>query len=92
MPRLANKFNWGTPSDPVIQEIYRQVTKMYSDIVNVLNTKSSVLVVDSTDPPASSQLNANYDIGDIYVRTDNDTAWMMTSRTTLIAVTWTKIT
>jgi len=49
-------------------------------------------VVTGANPPANSQINSFFSIGDITIRTDTDTAWIMTSRTTPNAVTWSQIT
>jgi hypothetical protein len=62
-----------------------------------MNTKVSKYVTNgvslpNVNPPANNAFNQNFEIGDIYVRTDTNTAWIMTSRTTSNAVVWTQIT
>lgn len=97
MPALITNFNWGTALRNANPELVRQLSTAYSDTANIVNTKVSKYFTDGVqkphvDPPASSDFNINFEIGDVYVRTDTDTAWMMTSRTTSSAVTWTQIT
>lgn len=92
MPTLITNFNWGASLRNANPELNRQLSDAYTSTALVLNTKSSVYVVNGTNPPASSDLNQNFSIGDMYVRTDTNTAWIMTSRTTSRDVTWTQIT
>ena len=91
MPVLNRVFNWGDKIRQMSGDLYNQLSKAYADTSSVVNTKASKLILDGSDPPASGQVNKNYDIGDLAIRTDNDTAWIMTSRTSDIAVTWTPI-
>lgn len=92
MPILPRRFNWGNKLINENPDLYRQLSASYEDISGVVNTKVSKYAIDGTDAPASNQINKNFDIGDIWVRTDTDTAWIMTNRTTAEAVTWTQIT
>lgn len=92
MPTLPRTFNWGTRIREMGTDLYNQLSKAYTDTSDVLNTKASKRVISNQNPPASDQVNKNYDIGDLWVRTDADTAWIMTSRTSDIAVTWKQIT
>lgn len=97
MPTLIQNFNWGTALRNENPELVRQLATAYNDTAQVVNTKISKYSTDgiqrpNVDPPANSDFNRNFDICDIYVRTDTDTAWIMTSRTTANAVTWTQIT
>ena len=97
MPTVITKFNWGNALLNQNPLLTRQLSESYSDLAICINTKSSVYVTDGinkphVNAPAVSSLNANYSIGDMFVRTDTDTAWIMTSRTTSEAVTWTQIT
>lgn len=97
MPRLAQFFNWGTALRNQNVELARQLSQAYNDTALVVNTKVSKYFTDgiqkpNVDPPANSDFNSNFEIGDIYVRTDTDSAWIMTSRTTNQIVVWTKIT
>lgn len=97
MPTLIQNFNWGTSLRNQNPELVRQLSTAYSDTAQVVNTKISKYTTDGiqrphVNPPANSDFNKNFEIGDIYVRTDADTAWIMTSRTTANAVTWTVIT
>jgi hypothetical protein len=92
MPVLSRVFNWGVRIKDMGDDLYNQLSKAYTDTANVVNTKVSKRVIADQDPPASDQVNKNYDIGDVWVRTSSDRAWMMTSRTSDIAVTWTEIT
>jgi hypothetical protein len=91
MPTLSRTFNWGSKIQSMGNDLYNQLSKAYTDTSTVLNTKSSKLVISGSDAPANSQVNRNYDIGDLCVRTDTNKAWIMTNRTSDVAVTWTQI-
>ncbi len=92
MATIPTNFNWGNALYNFNPELARQLSEAYTTKALVLNTKASKYVADGADPPASSTFNKNFDVGDLYIRTDTDTAWIMTSRTTSIAATWTQIT
>ena len=97
MPTLIQNFNWGAALRNDNPDLVRQLATAYSDTAQVVNVKVSKYFTDGvqkphTNPPANSQFNQNFEIGDIFVRTDTNTAWIMTSRTTSNAVTWTQIT
>lgn len=97
MPTLIQNFNWGASLRNNNPELTRQLSQAYTDTATAVNTKASKYVTDGVqkphvNPPASSDFNKNFEVGDLYVRTDTDTAWIMTSRTTSIAVTWIQIT
>ena len=68
-----------------------QLSKMYTDIANAVSLNIKKNVVSGADPGANEQRNSFFSIGDITVRTDTNRAWIMTSRTTPNAVTWTLI-
>jgi hypothetical protein len=97
MPTLITNYNWGTAIRNQNPELTRQLSDAYTSTAQVVNSKVSRYTTDgiqrpNVDPPANSDFNRNFDIGDIYVRTDTNRAWIMTSRTTSNAVTWTIIT
>jgi hypothetical protein len=97
MPTLIQNFNFGSSLRNQNPELTRQLSTMYSDTAFAVNSKVSKYYTDgiskpNVDPPASSTFNVNFDIGDIYVRTDTNSAWIMTSRTNSTDVTWTIIT
>jgi len=97
MVTLITNYNWGSSLKNQNPELTRQLSTAYTDTAQVVNTKISKYTTDGdrkphVDPPANSDFNNNFEIADIYVRTDTDTAWIMTSRTTSNAVTWTLIT
>lgn len=97
MPTLINNFNWGRALQNDNPELTRQLAEAYSNTALCVNTKISKYFTNGeqkphVDPPSSSDFNKNFEIGDVYVRTDTNSAWMMTNRTTDIAVTWTLIT
>lgn len=91
MPILELRFNFGTELKNVNPTLYNQLNDLYTNISRVVNTKPSVNPTQ-INPPASSATNVNYKIGDIWINTLTDTAWIMTSRTTSQSVTWTQIT
>lgn len=97
MPTLQTFFNWGRSLKNDNPELTRQLAEAYTDTALAVNTKASKYYTDGlnkphADPPANSDFNKNFDVGDLYVRPDTNTAWIMTSRTTSEAVTWTQIT
>lgn len=92
MPTLNRRFNFGSKEKEQNPDLYNQLSDLYVDISGVVNTKTSVRVISNQNPPANDPVNRNYSIGDFWVRTGTDSAWIMTSRTTDTAVTWTLIT
>jgi len=97
MPTLITNYNWGTSLRNENPELTRQLSQAYTDTALVVNTKVSKYTTDGLqrphiNPPANSDFNKNFEIGDIFVRTDTNAAWIMTSRTTANAVIWTLIT
>lgn len=97
MPTLLNNYNWGSAIRNSNPELARQLAEAYSDTAQAVNTKISKYVTNGSsrphaNPPANNQFNANFELADIYVRSDTDTAWIMTSRTSANAVTWKQIT
>lgn len=91
MTRLNTRFNWGATLAEENPDLYRQLNDTYTDTAETVNRKAN-RNTDTVNPPANSPVNKNFDIGDIWVRTDNNTAFMMTSRTSAEAATWTLIT
>ena len=94
MPTLITNFNWGTALKNANPELTRQLSEAYTQTAQCVNTKTSKYVtkVDPPDPITSSSTNKNFEIGDFWVNKSSDTAWIMTSRTTDLLVTWTQIT
>lgn len=90
MTRLNPFFNWGTELKTQNPVLYNQLTEVYASIARAMNTKVTKRVT-TTDPPAIAQVNASYEIGDVWINTSTDAAWIMTSRSSDIAVTWTAI-
>lgn len=89
---LPLKKNFGNEVAQAMPQLARQLDEMYTDIANALNLLVKKNILNGADPAANDQRNSFFSIGDITVRTDTDTAWIMTSRTTPNAVTWTQIT
>lgn len=94
MPRLITNFNWGTALRNQNPELTRQLSEAYSDTALVVNTKVSKYITDRDAPNAATpdDANKNLELGDIWVNKTTDTAWIMTSRTTDLLVTWSQIT
>lgn len=92
MVTLAQKFNWGQQIIEKQPELFRRLNEAYSDTAQVVNTKVTKVKVTGSNPPANSPFNRNFEIGDIYVRPDTNSAWIMTSRTDDTNVIWTIIT
>ena len=84
--------NFGSEIKELSPVLANQLSQMYSDIANALSLTVKKSVISGADPAANEQRNSYYSIGDITVRTDTNTAWIMTNRTTPTAVTWTLIT
>jgi hypothetical protein len=84
--------NFGEEVRELSPQLSNQLSQMYSDIANCLALAIKKNVLTGADPAANDPRNAIFSIGDIAVRTDTDKAWIMTSRTTANAVTWTLIT
>lgn len=91
MTRLNTRYNWGETLSDDNPDLFRQLSDVYGDIAQVSNGKTNKAIMTS-DPQANSDVNKNYDIGDIWVNTSSDTAWILTSRSTAEIVTWTQIT
>jgi len=97
MPTLITDFNWGSSLRNENPELTIQLAQAYTQTAFTVNTKISKYVTDgiskpNVNPPANSDFNRNFELGDIYVRSDTNTAWIMTSRTTSNAAVWTQIT
>lgn len=83
--------NWGDANETESPQLLRALDEVYGDIVNAINPLIKRNVISGANPPANDQRNSLFSIGDITVRTDTNAAWIMTSRTTPNAVTWTLI-
>jgi hypothetical protein len=84
--------NWGNDLLQTNPDLIRNLDEMYSKIALTLQVVIKKDVVSGADPAAVSQRNTLFSVGDITVRTDTDTAWILTSRTAPDTVVWTKIT
>ena len=89
---LPLKKNFGDEVVYQMPQLARQLDEMYTDIANALSLLIKKNILTGSNPAANDQRNSFFSIGDIAVRTDTDAAWIMTSRTTPTAVTWTLIT
>lgn len=94
MPNVLTSFNWGSALYNENPGLTRQLDQAYTQTALVLNTKSSkyVDIVDPPNPATESQVNRTLDLGDFWVNKATDNAWIMTSRTTDLLVTWKQIT
>ena len=94
MPTLITNFNWGNALKNANPELTRQLSEAYTQTAQCVNTKTSkyVTTVDPPNPATANSTNKNFEIGDFWVNKSSDTAWIMTSRTTDLLVTWTQIT
>lgn len=93
MPTLITRFNFGNSCDDN-SDLGRQLNQIYSTLAQAINLRVSknVTTSDPPDPVTPLDANLNYEIGDLWVNTSSNTAWIMTSRTTGLLVTWTQIT
>lgn len=88
---LPLKKNFGRDVSEELPQLARQLDEMYTDIANAINNLVKKNLLNGADPAANDQRNSFFSIGDLAIRTDTNSAWIMTSRTTPNAVTWTKI-
>lgn len=91
MPSLAPRFNWGAAIKNVNDTLYNQLNDAYTTTARIVNGKVNKNIT-TVNPPVDSVQNAAFDLGDIWVNTSTDTAWIMTSRQTTTQATWTQIT
>lgn len=84
--------NFGSEVRNLSPQLANQLSQMYTDIANSFSQAIKKDVISGADPAAVDQRNSFFSVGDITVRTDTNTAWIMTSRTSPTAVTWTQIT
>lgn len=84
--------NFGRDIYDLSPSLHKQLSQMYTDIAVSLNRNIKKDVIDGFDPLNNSVRNKNFSVGDVTIRTDTDTAWIMTSRTTSEDVVWTQIT
>jgi len=89
---LPRYKNFGQEIKELSPNLANQLSQMYTDIANSMSQAIKKDILTGRDPAANDQRNSFFSIGDITVRTDTDMAWIMTSRTTPNAVTWTLIT
>ena len=89
---LPLKKNFGSEIYEISPTLSRQLDEMYTDLANAICNSVRKNIVSGANPAASAQVNSFFSLGDITVRTDTNSAWIMTSRTTPEAVTWTLIT
>lgn len=84
--------NFGSEVRELSPVLSNQLSQMYTDIANAFSYAIKKDVVTGADPAAVSQRNTFFSVGDITVRTDTNSAWIMTSRTSPEAVNWQLIT
>ena len=90
MANLPTRFNFGTEVKNYNLTLYNQLNDMYTSIARIVNSKVNKNVTTS-DPPADAAQNASYEIGDIWINTSTDSAWIMTSRQSNTIATWTLV-
>ena len=95
MATLIQEYNWGAAQRDANPELTRQLSDMYRTLALAVNQRLTRYVTDGdqkphVNPPGTSQFNKSFDISTIYVRTDTDEAWIMTSRMDDETVTWTQ--
>lgn len=91
MALLPPRYNWGTEIKNVNATLYNQLNDSYTTTARIVNQKINKNVT-TVNPPADAAQNSAYEIGDIWVNSSTNTAWIMTSRTSNTQVTWTQIT
>lgn len=88
--RVPEKKNWGSTLYDENRELTRQLDEVYGDLSRAVN-KSVKVYVSTGAPQASSQLNADFEIGDEYIDKSSDSVYKITNRTSRNDVTWTLI-
>lgn len=88
---LPLKKNWGAASKTENPQLIRALDEMYTDVANAISNLVKKNIISGANPAAVDQRNSFFSIGDITVRTDTNAVWVMTSRTTPEAVTWTPV-
>ena len=83
--------NFGDEIKELSPTLSNQLSQMYTDIAFSLQNVIKKNIISGANPPANDQRNSFFSIGDITVRTDTNAVWVMTSRTTPNAVTWTAV-
>jgi len=91
MSRIPRKFNYGSEVKNINETLYNQLNDSYYEVSTCVSTKTTRFE-QKTNPPSSDKVNAGLDIGDIWINSATNSAWIMTSRTTAASVTWTLIT
>ena len=91
MANLPTRYNWGISIKNQNATLYNQLSDTYSDTARAVNSKINKYI-STSDPKANSVENTIFDLGDIWVNKNTDTAWIMTSRQTNTQVTWKQIT
>ena len=89
---LPLKKNWGAAYTDDNAVLNRSLDEMYTDIANAISPLVKKNILNGADPAANDQRNRFFTIGDLAVRIDTDTAWIMTSRTDPDNVVWSQIT
>ncbi len=92
---LPLKKNFGKEIRELSPVLSRQLDEMYTDIANALTYVVRKNILDGSNPissPLTDQRNTFFSVGDITVRIDTDTAWIMTSRISPEEVVWSQIT
>ena len=84
--------NFGAEIRELSPNLANQLSQMYTDIANALSLAIKKNILTGADPAANDKRNSFFSIGDIAVRTDTDSAWIMTSRTSPNVVVWKPIT
>lgn len=86
MSQLEARLALGTipERDP---ELARILDQLYTSIVDVLSSKPQVYLSTAV-PSNSAAINASFDTGDFWLKTDTNKLYQLTSRTTRTAVTW----
>ncbi len=90
MPNLPPRFNYGSEIKNVNPTLYNQLNDSFQEIAFVMRTKPSVAFF-TYDPSANATLNAQFNLGDMWVNQTSNAVFMLTNRTTSNAVVWTAL-
>lgn len=94
MPTLIQTYNWGSALRNQNPDLTRQLDTAYTQTAQAVNTKTGKFITDQDPPNAvtASDFNKNLSVGDFWINSTSDNAWIMTSRTTDVLATWKQIT
>ncbi len=87
MPRISEYFNFGNVEDNDLEEIIKNLERMYTDLAVAINSKPDVYQ-RRTDGQTSDTFLSN---GDININLDTNKVEMLTNHDSQTTVIWTTL-